>query len=123
MKRWWLERQKTAHDHGQHGLYIHRFENDDPAKVHNHPWPSASLLLVGNVYENTANGTLEVNPGDILFRSANHYHRVTLPRGMRGEPVPAITLIATGLRKQAWELHHDDGSVSVNGKGRAADDR
>ena len=122
MRRWWLERQETD-GRGQHGYYIHRFENDDPARMHNHPWPCASLMLVGSVVENAATGTTRIEAGDVLFRPATHRHRVTLPCDAEGNPMPAITLMATGRRVQEWELEHADGTVSVNGEGRAADDR
>ena len=122
MRRWWLERETTDDGRGQHGLYIHRFEHDDPARMHNHPWPCASLLVAGTVIENTPGGRSTIRCGSVCYRPATHRHRVTLRR--RGEQaVQAITVIATGTRERVWELEHADGSVSLDGEGRAAKDR
>ena len=108
MRRWWLRREETADERDQDGLYVHVFENDDPAGFHNHPWPSASLLLDGGpVFEQTPHGTTIIENRSIVLRPAAHRHRIRLRQGPTPNDgsvarIPAITLFATGRRVQEW---------------------
>ena len=125
MTRWWLEREMNEQEQGgEHGLYLHMFENDDPEDVHSHPWSSASLLVAGRLHDNGATGNKEtLSPGDVMLRPAAHLHRVTLEPTTRhlrrrwnelndnpAEP-KAITLIATGRRRPGgWGMTRSDGT-------------
>ena len=123
MRRWWLQRTLADDGHGQDGLYVHRFENNDPEGFHNHPWPSASLVLYGGpIFEDTQHGTAVIENRSIVLRPASHRHRIRL----RPEPVlhdqtvsriPAMTLFRTGKRVQRWGFEQPDGSIKpVNSK-------
>jgi hypothetical protein len=132
MQRWWLRRRTTADGHGDGGLYVHLFANDDPEELHNHPWPSASLLISGSpVFEDTCDGTATIRDGDIVLRAASHRHRIRLHEvilhaGTHGHPItpvaeppdpwlvtkqPAMTLFCTGHRVQEWGFQQPDGSI------------
>jgi len=117
MQRWWLRRELTSDGYGQDGLYVHRFQNDDPEQFHNHPWPSASLLLGGGpIFEDTRHGTTVINNRSVVLRPASHRHRIRLRHGpvLHGGSVariPAMTLFATGRRVQQWGFEQPDGSI------------
>lgn len=90
------------------GLYLHCFTRDDDDRaLHDHPWPSLSIMLKGTVRELYA--TRDFNPilnegtaerlhveGDVIFRKASFAHRILVP----GEP--AWTLFFVGPRIRAW---------------------
>ena len=114
MHRWWLKRKLSAHGNGgEHGLYLHAFWNDDPAGLHNHPWPSASLLLSGQVRDHTNGGRwTDVCAGDVVLRPADYQHRLTLDTDTAQNGPHAISLIATGSRRpEGWKITHTDGSL------------
>ena len=117
MKRWWLRRKPADDGHGQEGLYVHLFENDDPVGLHNHPWASASLLLRGGpIFEDTQDGTARIESRQIVVRPAEHRHRIRLqkkrvPHTGAEVPVPAVTLFCTGKRVQEWGFEQPDGSI------------
>ena len=106
MNRWWLRRKLTAAGEGQDSLYVHRFENNDPEGFHNHPWPSASLLLHGGpIFEDTRHGTTVIENRSVALRPADHRHRIRLRQGPVLHDgsiarIPAMTLFATGRRVQ-----------------------
>lgn len=117
MRRWWLEREIDEYGHGYDGLYVHRFENDDPAVFHNHPWPSSSLLLHGGpIFEDTSEGTSIIYNRKVVLRPAGHRHRIRLRPGqmlndLSVSRIPAMTLFATGKRVQEWGFERTDGSI------------
>ena len=114
MLRWWLKRRLAADGSGgEHSLYVHGFWHDDPAGLHDHPWPSASLLLTGRVRDHTAGGRwTDVAAGDVVLRPASYRHRITLEGEPAGARPRAISLIATGGRRPGgWEIVHADGTV------------
>ncbi len=117
MRRWWLRRQTTDDGRGQNGLYVHVFENDDPEGFHNHPWPSASLVVSGGpIFEDTPHGTTIIDEDRIVLRPAAHRHRIRLRHGplLHDGTVGRIrttTLFCTGRRVQEWGFEQPDGSV------------
>ena len=125
MQRWWLSRESAPGGGGQYGLYVHVFESDDPQDLHNHPWPSVSLLLAGCMFDNNASYRHTLREAALLMRSAGYKHRVTLPRegpaylhammeAMTSgkQTAKAITLIATGRRTQrGWGFETPDGRI------------
>ena len=114
LQRWWLERSQTPNG-GEFGLYIHRFLHDDDAGLHDHPWPSASLLLSGTLHENLESGERTIGAGTTVLRSPGLRHRLVLERDGNGVAIPAHTLIATGAREKSWTLEHEDGEIEILG--------
>ena len=114
LQRWWLERMMTPNG-GEFGYYIHRFLHDDDAGLHDHPWPSASLLLDGRLHETLESHTWTIETGTRVLRSSGLRHRLVLDRDANGGAIPAHTLIATGAREKSWELEHEDGEIEVIG--------
>ena len=114
LRRWWLEREQTVQG-GEHGLYVHQMVGDDDAGFHDHPWPSASLVLQGTLQEETPERVATLRKGTIRLRSASFRHRLTLPGPSQGCGSHAFTLFATGRREKGWELEREDGSVERMG--------
>ncbi len=113
LRRWWLHRQQAENGSGgEHGLYVHRFEASDPAALHDHPWPSASLMLSTGVNETSEQGTTTIDPGTVVIRPARFRHRIELHRAADGTPRHALTLIATGRREHGWGFEQDDGTIA-----------
>ena len=113
MKRWWLRRDVAPDGTGgEHGVYLHGFWHDDPAGLHNHPWPSASLLLAGRVRDHTDGGKCaEVAAGGVMLRPSAYRHRLTILGDAEGGNPRALSLIATGRRhREGWEIRHADGT-------------
>lgn len=78
-------------------IYIHLFAaSDDDRALHDHPWPSLSLLLVGLMDEVMPGKTVRRETGCVVYRSPWHRHRLVLksPR--------AITLFIVGPRVRQW---------------------
>jgi len=93
------------------GVYLHLFRgSDDDRALHDHPWPSCSILLMGGYYEH-----VPVNPdrptgptraiwrpeGAISFRRARAPHRIALPHESCQEH-NVMTLFITGPRLREW---------------------
>lgn len=79
-------------------LYVHLFlRSDDDRALHDHPWWSASLMLVGSYVEHDANGSRIVQAGQVRFRSARYAHRIELLDGD-----PCWTMFITGPRIREW---------------------
>lgn len=90
-------------------VYIHKFmRDDDDRAMHDHPWPSVSLVLAGGYVEHTDAGKRHYRPGSLIVRRATHTHRIELLRD--GErPKPAWTLFVTGPRVREWGFHCPQG--------------
>lgn len=104
--RWWLlPRNRLCN------AYVHRFlRDDDDRALHDHPWPSLSVVLSGGYYEITRgpDGTFERRwhgPGSVIFRRRTYTHRVELARDRDGKPVPCTTLFLIGPRVREWGFH------------------
>jgi hypothetical protein len=88
-------------------VYLHKFlRDDDDRAMHDHPWNSVSLLLLGRYVEQTAAGRVLYKAGSLIFRRATHTHRIELPGGK-----PAWTLFITGKRVREWGFHCPGGWV------------
>lgn len=85
--------------------YLHRFmRSDDDRALHDHPWPSVSLMLAGEATEHTiARGGIHcrriIRAGDIVARGPRFAHRIELHAG------ECTTLFMTGPRIRAWGFH------------------
>ena len=126
MNRWWLDRELVGSGpKGQYGLYLHVFHNDDPEALHTHPWASAALVLAGVLDDNGPHCSHRVRSQGLILRPAGSRHQITLPaeppdsldrlwkeHGGGGATPRAMTLIATGRRKQeGWGFVRKDGRV------------
>ena len=95
-------------------IYLHRFASNDPDDPHDHPWPSAGLLLEGELTEhwwetgprsfNTPGDEHVLQPGDIAIRGANHAHwleRTGISREAEPRQSP-LTLFVTLDKEREW---------------------
>lgn len=87
-------------------VYLHKFlRDDDDRALHDHPWPSLSLLLWGRYVEQRPDGSrTEYRAGSLIPRSADYAHRVELPGGR-----PCWTLFCTGPVRREWGFHCPQG--------------
>lgn len=103
MLRWWLIPRNDVFN-----IYYHRILHDDEDRaLHDHPWPSFSVVLCGRLWEHMEGGEIrELEPGDTVYRPAEFAHRLEL---IGGEP--AETLFITGPRVREWGFHCPKGWV------------
>jgi hypothetical protein len=91
-------------------IYLHEFlRSDDDRALHDHPWPSVSLLLRGRLVEHTiAAGGIHhhraVQTGALRFRMPRFAHRIEIVPGES-----AWTLFITGPSVRAWGFHCPQG--------------
>lgn len=78
-------------------LCLHVFHRSDADVMHDHPWSFVSLILWRGYREHTPRGVRRYWPGMLLFRSAEHIHRVELI-----EERPAVTLVLRGNFVREW---------------------
>ena len=93
-------------------IYLHVFlRDDDDRALHDHPWPSVSIVLRGGYWEHLSGGRRHWRkPGAMVARRATCAHRVELSRLHEGV-VPATSLFLTGLRLRNWGFHCPQGWV------------
>lgn len=91
--RWWLIPRNENFN-----VYYHRFlHDDDDRALHDHPWPSFSIMISGGVREFSIDGVKDIPPGACTYRDAEFAHRLELVEG-----APAETLFITGPRIRDW---------------------
>ena len=100
-------------------IFVHKFLMSDPADLHDHPWPYATLILKGGYYEWTpvydrdGRKITEVSkwcgPGSFRIRSANSLHRIELD-----PDVTAWTLFMPGPQQREWGFATRKGWVKHN---------
>jgi len=105
---------------------LHIFHRSDADELHDHPWPFASLILWRGYIEITPyrvsyrSGPAHISvadqnaaglvrrkrkvPGMVLFRSAEHAHRVELVNGKR-----SVSLVFMGKKKRGWGFFTPNG--------------
>lgn len=101
LRRWWLIPRNAVLN-----VYLHQFlRSDDDRALHDHPWPSVSLLLAGGYLEHTPGARKRwFGPGAVIVRRPRAAHRIEiLPRGQ------AWTLFITGPRVRLWGFHCPGG--------------
>lgn len=89
--------------------YLHNVVRaDDEAALHDHPWPSVSIMLAGTIDETFAarkgEKVRKLRAGDVVLRKSRFAHRLS--------PVltePAWTLFITGPRVREWGFHCAQG--------------
>ena len=102
MLRWWLIPRNEAFN-----VYYHRIlHDDDDRALHDHPWPSFSVMMTGAIREITPEGPRILLKGDCIYRGPDMAHRLELVRGE-----PAETLFITGPRVREWGFHCPKGWV------------
>lgn len=102
MRRWWIIPRNDAFN-----IYYHEIlHDDDDRALHDHPWPSLSIMCKGRLREITPDSERIIHRGDVVFRDAETAHRLEL---IGGEP--AETLFITGPRIREWGFHCPKGWV------------
>lgn len=99
LRRWYVIRRNRWFN-----IYLHEYLADDEDRaLHDHPWWSASLCLVGElveIYRKVAASpyvsSRVVVGGDLVLRSAKFSHRLEVP--IAG----SITLFVTGPKLRTW---------------------
>lgn len=84
-------------------VYLHHvLRSDDDRALHDHPWPSVSIMLwgdLGEVYKHkTGEAFRTIHPRQIIWRGARFAHRLVLPEQSAG----AITIFITGPKVRSW---------------------
>ncbi len=109
MRRWWLLPRNRWFN-----VYLHHFlRDDDDRALHDHPWPSLSVLLSGDLIETWAPIPARAalpsgqrvrthKPGAIVWRGPRFAHALALPLDANLNPAPAITLFIIGPRVREW---------------------
>lgn len=102
MQRWYLlPRNETFN------VYYHRvLRDDDDRALHDHPWPSFSIMTKGQMREITKDGTRTIRAGECVYRGPEFAHRLELIDG-----TPAETLFITGPKIRDWGFHCPKGWV------------
>lgn len=99
--RYWLRR-----DRPEGSIYLHCIhKSDDDRALHDHPWPSTSIILQGTLREILPDGSKLLSPGCISSRSAEQAHRLEVVAG------PVWTLFITGAVEREWGFHCPNGWV------------
>lgn len=89
---------------GMFNIYYHHvLHDDDDCALHDHPWPSFSYLIRGNIREVTPDGHRDLVPGDCVYREADAAHRLELLSES------AETLFVTGPVIRDWGFHCPQG--------------
>lgn len=130
MERFWIQvppgmmntsdtsdRWKTGH-----GARIHHIlRSDDDRHLHDHPWSSTSIVLIGGYLEvmptdphqepaadEKPGGTVAVwrSPGDVVHRDATSRHRLIIPAN-----TTAWSLFLMGDYEQGWGFYTPNGKV------------
>jgi hypothetical protein len=110
MRRWYLIPRNPWFN-----IYLHNVvRDDDDRALHDHPWWNISILLKGAYFEHFFVSKPEQGwplpikasrrraRGSIIFRRATMAHRLSLPRGACGKPVPCWSLFITGPNARSW---------------------
>ena len=87
-------------------VYLHHFRRDDDKRaLHDHPWPSLSVILRGGYTEVTTVGRRWYGRGSVIIRRALHTHRLEVGAS------EAWTLFVTGPHVREWGFHCRRGWV------------
>jgi hypothetical protein len=91
-------------------IYLHHFlHSDDDRALHDHPWPSLSMVIegqTGEIYGDivplrydryTGDKFRLLRAGDIVYRPASWKHRIVI-----GHDETAVTLFVVGPRIRQW---------------------
>lgn len=97
MRRWFIVPRNPFSN-----VYLHEIlRSDDDRALHDHPWPSRSLVIRGGYFEHLPGGVRVWRPaGWVGTRTAEQPHRLEIPEGER-----AVTLFFTGPKEREWGFH------------------
>lgn len=85
--------------------YHHILKSDDDRALHDHPWPSVSLMIRGELREVLADGSRRiVRAGDLVYRGSEFAHRLETV-----DQYGAETLFITGAKVREWGFHCPEG--------------
>lgn len=103
MRRWWL----TERDPKKWRIYLHHImRDDDDRALHDHPSCSISIILRAGYIEHLPGGVRKRRyPGMVIFRRADHAHRLDLRRDRNGDVIAAWTLFIFGPKVREWGFH------------------
>lgn len=97
------------------GIYVHKFLKNDYAELHSHPWAFVTWLVKGgykeDVLKNVDGRLLPVTqynkPGSILYRKAEHTHRVQLEKELTLDQLDeaVTTLVIVGPKQKEWGFY------------------
>jgi hypothetical protein len=117
MERYWLV---PYNDTGISIRIHHILRSDEDRHLHDHPWPSTSVILKGGYWEimpedqqqdPALDATKRVRvwrkPGDVVNRAANDRHALELPDGQTAWSM----FIMSGGNAQAWGFYTPAGKV------------
>jgi hypothetical protein len=103
---WLLQRFDIA-------VRIHQIlRSDNTRHPHDHPWPYMTVVLKNGYtevrFDSSGNeiGRKWHGPGSIMFRPANSWHLLVLPKGQ-----DAWTLFITFRKKQTWGFNVDGQKI------------
>jgi len=100
MLRWYLVPRNELFN-----IYYHAIlRDDDDRALHDHPWPSFSIMMSGALRELTSEGAQVHQAGACVYRGPDHAHRLELIDRM-----PAETLFITGPKVREWGFHCPQG--------------
>lgn len=100
MLRWWLLPRNDVFN-----IYYHRIlRDDDDRALHDHPWPSFSIMVSGQMVEVTPDGERLIRAGDCVYRGPDFAHRLQLVGGGAVE-----TLFITGPKVREWGFLCESG--------------
>jgi hypothetical protein len=86
-------------------VYIHRYLRSDAEDAHDHPWDNVTIVLAGEVVEETPAGTQVLLPGAIVLRVAEQLHAI---RSVRAD---TLTLFVTLQKRREWGFFGTHGWV------------
>ena len=107
MLRWWLVPRNDVFN-----IYYHRIlRDDDDRALHDHPWPSFSIMVSGRMTEVTPEGERLLRAGDCVYRGADFAHRLQLAAEPLQPAGPVETLFITGPKVRDWGFRCPGGFV------------
>ena len=124
MERYWLRQPVgfAENDRSRTGIgaRVHRIlRSDSERHLHDHPWPSISIILRGGYWEilpamQAQHPSLDQycwrrvwrGPGSIVFRRAHHRHRIEIP-----DDTDSWSLFVMGRYTKQWGFYTNDGFV------------
>ena len=114
MERYWL---KPFEEKGNNNIRIHHImRSDSDRALHDHPWPSTSIILAGGYWEIEPEDQEQdpradayaftrtwKGPGAVTHRSAGDRHRLEVEPG-----TSAWTMFIMGAYERRWGFHDPD---------------
>lgn len=117
MERYWL--YPFDEDNAINIRIHHILSSDSDRHLHDHSWPSTSIILKGGYWEimPASEGQLAAldatdrirvwrSPGDVVTRQANSRHAIELPEGQT-----SWSMFIMGKYEQKWGFYTDVGKI------------